>query len=141
MFTLFKYSPSTGTCPARGARLGVRVVHVCAPISRTSDPLLGFGTRHCASFLEASLLNCWSLSSQTRNDEMLVTVESSPLTHCSCGATKRLSLGAPGRLHGWASAFGSGHDPGVLGWSPHQVPVRSLLLPLPMSLPLSLVNK
>ena len=48
--------------------------------SLTSDPVLGFGTHHCASFLEASLLNCWSLSSQTRNDEMLVTVESSPLT-------------------------------------------------------------
>ena len=30
----------------------------------------------------------------------------------------KLYLGAPGWLSGWAPAFGSGHDPGVLGSSP-----------------------
>ena len=48
-------------------------------------------------------------------------------------------LGAAGWLSDWASAFGSGHDPGVLGSSPASgSPPRSLLLPLPVSLPLSL---
>ena len=31
---------------------------------------------------------------------------------------KSLCTGAPGWLSGWASTFGSGHDPGVLGSSP-----------------------
>ena len=46
---------------------------------------------------------------------------------------------APGKLGGWVSAFGSGHDPGVLGLDP----AGSLFLSLPMSLPLSvsLMNK
>ena len=41
--------------------------------------------------------------------------------------------GTPGWLSGWASAFGSERDPGVPGSSP----TWSLLLPLPVSLPLS----
>ena len=48
-------------------------------------------------------------------------------------------VGMPGWLSGWVSAYGSGHDPRVLGFSPTSgFPARSLLLSLPMSLPLSL---
>ena len=44
----------------------------------------------------------------------------------------------PGWLGGWASAFDSGHDPG-LGMEFHiGLPVGGVLLPLPVSLPLSL---
>ena len=45
-------------------------------------------------------------------------------------------LGKPGWLSGWASAFGSGHDPGVLGLNPASESAGSL----PMSLPLSLCH-
>ena len=37
-----------------------------------------------------------------------------------------------------SGAFSPGRDPGVPGSSPHRVPAGSLLLPLPVSLPLSL---
>ena len=48
-------------------------------------------------------------------------------------------VGAPGWLSGWVSAFGSGHDPGVLGSTPISGSLAGrLLLPLPMFLPLSL---
>ena len=41
--------------------------------------------------------------------------------------------GVPGWLSSWAAAFGSGHDPGVLGSSPASgSPQGSLLLPLPL---------
>ena len=50
--------------------------------------------------------------------------------------------GAPGWHSGWASAFGSGRDPGVMGSSPTSgSSAMSLLLPLPLPLlvfPLSL---
>ena len=42
-------------------------------------------------------------------------------------------MGMPGWLSDWASAFGSGHDPGA-----HRLPAWSLLLALLVSLPLSL---
>ena len=44
--------------------------------------------------------------------------------------------GTPGWLSGWASAFGSGRDPGVVESSPTSGSLRreSLLLPLPVSL-------
>ena len=46
------------------------------------------------------------------------------------------TLGMPGWLSGWASAFHSGHDLG-LGIESHVgLPTGSLLLPLPISLPL-----
>ena len=51
---------------------------------------------------------------------------------------------APWWLTGWASAFSSGRDPGVLRSNLHiGLPAGSLILPLPMSLPFSvcLVNK
>ena len=44
----------------------------------------------------------------------------------------------PGWLSGWASIFSSGHDPGVLESSPASGSLWSLLLPPPISLPLSL---
>ena len=49
-------------------------------------------------------------------------------------------LGTPGGLSSGASAFGSGLNPGDLGSSPTSIesPVGSPLLPLPVSLPLSL---
>ena len=37
---------------------------------------------------------------------------------------KNANLGAPGWLSGWASAFGSGHDPGIQAWVLHQAPCR-----------------
>ena len=49
----------------------------------------------------------------------------------------KLVEGRLGGLSGWASAFGSGHEPGVPGWSPtagFRLPAGSLLLPLPVSL-------
>ena len=50
---------------------------------------------------------------------------------------ERCYIGMPGWLSGWASAFGSGRDPGVLGSSPTSgLPLDTLFLPLPMSLPL-----
>ena len=50
----------------------------------------------------------------------------------------KLSLGTPGWLSGWASAFSSGRDPWVLGSSSSSGSLRSLLLPLPVSLTLCL---
>ena len=35
---------------------------------------------------------------------------------------EKLKMGAPGWLSGWASAFGSGCDPGVWDWVPHRGP-------------------
>ena len=49
------------------------------------------------------------------------------------------SMGTPGWLSGWASAFSSGWDPRVLG-SPHREPA-SLSLPVSLPLCVSLVNK
>ena len=49
---------------------------------------------------------------------------------------KMLVIGTPGWLSDWASAVGSGCDPGIE--SHIGLPVRSLLLLLPVSLPLSL---
>ena len=48
-------------------------------------------------------------------------------------------VGMPGWLSGWAPAFGSGRDL----WMESRIglPARSLLPPLPVSLPLSLLNK
>ena len=48
----------------------------------------------------------------------------------------KVSLGTPGWLSSWAAAFSSGHDPGIQDQALHRVPARSLLLRLPMSLPL-----
>ena len=42
------------------------------------------------------------------------------------------SIGAPGWLSGWASAFGSGHDPGSWDRVPHQASCVLLPLPLPL---------
>ena len=52
-------------------------------------------------------------------------------------------LGTPGWLSGWASAFGSGHDPSLRIESHIEIPVRSLLLPLCLYLSLCLpwINK
>ena len=62
--------------------------------------------------------------------------------HDSMGLKNHKSLGAPGWRSRWASAFGSGRDPGVLGSSPTSgSSAGSLLLPLPLPLlvfPLSL---
>ena len=44
-------------------------------------------------------------------------------------------VGAPGWHSGWASAFGSGRDPGVMGSSPTPASSTTSLL-LPLSLPL-----
>ena len=51
---------------------------------------------------------------------------------------KTSERGTLGLLGDWVSAFGSGHDPGIRDQVPHWAHVRSLLLLLPMSLPLSL---
>ena len=60
------------------------------------------------------------------------------LLHRFICLVKTYSSGAPGWLSGGASAFGSGHDPGVPGSSPTSGSLAgSLLLPLPVSLPLS----
>ena len=54
----------------------------------------------------------------------------------------KIRAGAPGWHSGWASAFGPGRDPGVMGSSPSSgSSAMSLLLPLPLPLlvfPLSL---
>ena len=50
----------------------------------------------------------------------------------------------PGWLSGWVSAFGSGHDPGVLGSSPNQAPCMepaSHSVSLPFSLCLSWIKR
>ena len=68
---------------------------------------------------------------------------------CSMGADGdglfKVLIGTPGGLSGWASAFGQGMTPGPGIKSRIRLPVRSLLLPLPVSLPLSqsvsLMNK
>ena len=73
-------------------------------------------------------LPCLSLSSPTLR---LITLKHNSRT--------------PGWLSSWASAFGSGHNPGSWDRVLHQAlcSAGSLLLPLPMSLPLSLswINK
>ena len=56
-------------------------------------------------------------------------------------------LGTPGWLSGWVSAFASGRDPGVLGWSPTSRSPQGtcfslcLCLCLSLSLCLSWINK
>ena len=59
--------------------------------------------------------------------------------------TKISKEGMPGWLRGWASAFGSGHDPGVLGSSPTWGSLHgacfSLCLCLCLSLSMSFMNK
>ena len=55
------------------------------------------------------------------------------------GKLNQEMVGAPGWLSGWALAFGSGRDPGVLGSSPtSRLPTGSLFLLLPVSLSLSM---
>ena len=50
-------------------------------------------------------------------------------------------VGRPGWLSGWASTFGSGRDPGVPDGSRIRFPTGSLLLPLPVSLPLCVCHE
>ena len=54
-----------------------------------------------------------------------------------------MPIGTPGWFSGWAAAFGSGCDPGPGIESHIRLPARSLLLSLPVSLPLCLswINK
>ena len=53
------------------------------------------------------------------------------------GYLEEREVGAPvWWLSGWAPAFGSGRDPGIQDQVLHWALVGSLLLPLPVSLPL-----
>ena len=63
----------------------------------------------------------------------------------ACLTSRKDKLGAPAWFSGWASAFGSGRDPWVLGLSPAtgspQGACLSLCLCLCLSLSLSWINK
>ena len=48
-----------------------------------------------------------------------------------------LRFGTSGWLSGWASAFGSGHDPGIWGWSPTSGSLRGACFSLCLYLCLS----
>ena len=53
-------------------------------------------------------------------------------------------IGMPGWLSGWASAFGSGRDPGIWDLVPHQAPCGEPASPsayVSASLSVSLMNK
>ena len=60
------------------------------------------------------------------------------------GILKRIYLGVPGWLGSWASAFGSGHDPGVPGSSPTLGSPQGVASPsayVSVSLSVSVMNK
>ena len=111
-----------------------------------SSPRCPLPESHCLSTFK-SLLNRPNLNKPTFTT-LLIPI-SNPLPHPTSSTSlillyfqhtlNLLNYWAPGWLSGWASVFGSGCDPGVLGSNPISgSPQGSLLLPLPMSLPLSL---
>ena len=58
------------------------------------------------------------LNRSTKSTKNAFIIKYSPFMRFFLLLKKSLYCGAPGWLSGWASAFGSGHDPGVLGSSP-----------------------
>lgn len=91
------HPPPPPCAPPREFAWGTGDTGLCTHLSDFLTPFELWYSPLC-SLLRArvSLLNCWSLGSQHRSDEMLVTVESPPFTNRSHGATKRLSLMIPG---------------------------------------------
>ena len=78
-----------------------------------------------------------------KRDRAKPDVKKANIMH-GCNDLGLIAIEAPGWLSGWASAFHSGHDPRVLGWSPTSGSTQGACFsPLPMSLPLSgsLMNK
>ena len=107
----------------------VQICHFTIPILLFLLVECGGWTHHSSTFCESRvlfLLNTGQLTQrQQGSDCKLSKIETTPtmassLQHCTyhCPCSRNSNWGVPGCLSGWASAFGSGHDPGVLGSGP-----------------------